>query len=82
MSKCKTSPEKTQEEPLRTVAGTGLCGDNDDDRSGQSHKQEKQHFFLSLQGSTHFLNMAERYQNSFISLFSSSIVSSSAHRYK
>lgn len=38
---------------------TGLCGDNDSDGSGQNHKQEKQHFSLSLQGSRHFLNTAE-----------------------
>ena len=72
MSEYKTSPEKTQEEPLRSVAGrgcvsphwavchhTGLCGGNDSDGSGQNHKQEKQHFSLSLQGSRHFLNTAE-----------------------
>lgn len=38
---------------------TGLCGNNDNDGSGQNHKQEKQHFSLSLQGSRHFLNTAE-----------------------
>lgn len=43
MSGCKTSPEKTQEEPLLGVTGGGGGGlgcDNDNDSSGQDHKWE------------------------------------------